>query len=58
MRSQEKNDPEKTDPKKQGSENDPNKSKDPRKPGVDPDQTPERELEQVPVANPDTLKKP
>jgi len=40
------------------SENDQKKTKDnnsgrnPNKPGTDPDQTPEREIENVPVANP------
>jgi hypothetical protein len=36
--------------KKNGNQK--NKSKDPRKPGTDPDQTPTREVEQQPVANP------
>ena len=29
-------------------------NKNPKKPGTDPDQTPTREIEQVPVAKPDT----
>ncbi|MBL7911291.1 MAG: hypothetical protein JNJ41_09585 [Bacteroidia bacterium] len=47
------------DPKEKGTNNDPGKNNEgnnPKLPGTDPDQTPEKEIEEPPVANPNKEK--
>jgi hypothetical protein len=46
--------PGKQNPAKKSNKKQGNNTNNPKKPGNDPDQTPNREVEQVPVAKPDS----